>query len=155
MPNKIKFVHTNVIARDWQKLAQFYIDVFECKPLYPERDLKGEWINKLTNISNVHLKGIHLSLPGFKNGPTLEIFGYNVPENRDKHPLVNAQGFGHIAFHVDNVEAVLEKLLSNGGSKYGEMVEKEIDGVGFIKVIYAKDPEGNIIEIQNWRQKKA
>ncbi len=153
MNNQIKFVHTNIIAKDWQKLAQFYIDVFDCKPVYPERDLKGEWINKLTNIKNVHLKGIHLSLPGYKNGPTLEIFGYNVPEIRDKHPQVNAQGFGHIAFHVENVEELLDKLIKNGGSKYGDLVEKEIEGLGIIKVIYSKDPEGNIIEIQNWRKK--
>ena len=153
MSKHIKFVHTNIISRDWQKLAQFYIDVFDCTPVYPERDLKGDWINKLTNISNVHLKGVHLRLPGYKNGPTLEIFGYNVAQNRDKHPQVNAQGFGHIAFHVDDVEAVLQSLLSAGGSKYGELVEKDIEGLGILKVIYAKDPEGNIIEIQNWRKK--
>jgi predicted enzyme related to lactoylglutathione lyase len=46
----IKFVHTNIIARDWKKLAQFYIDVFECEPLKPERDLDGEWIDKMTGI---------------------------------------------------------------------------------------------------------
>jgi len=153
MKNNIKFVHTNIIAHDWQKLAQFYIDVFGCKPIYPERNLKGDWVNKLTNISRVHLKGIHLSLPGYRNGPTLEIFGYNVPEIREKHPNVNAQGFGHIAFHVDNVELILEKLIEKGGSKYGELVQKYIDGLGILKVVYAKDPEGNIIEIQNWRPK--
>jgi hypothetical protein len=45
-----------------------------------------------------------------------------------------------------------QKLIANGGQKYGELVEKEIQGVGIIKVIYARDPEGNIIEIQNWRR---
>ena len=28
MNDKIKFAHTNIIARDWKRLAQFYIDVF-------------------------------------------------------------------------------------------------------------------------------
>ena len=124
MESKIKFVHTNIIARDWQKLAQFYIDVFDCKPLYPERDLKGEWMDKLTNINNVHIKGIHLSLPGYKNGPTLEIFSYNVSEIREKSPNVNAQGFGHIAFHVDNVEEVLEKLIKVVGQNMANWLKK-------------------------------
>jgi catechol 2,3-dioxygenase-like lactoylglutathione lyase family enzyme len=148
MSSQIKFVHTNIIAKNWQKLAQFYIDVFDCSPLFPERDLSGFWMDKLTSITDVHAKGMHLRLPGYENGPTLEIFGYNKAELRDNDPLVNAQGFGHIAFHVDNV---LEKLLANGGTKYGELVEKEIEGIGIIKVIYTKDPEGNIIEIQNWK----
>jgi predicted enzyme related to lactoylglutathione lyase len=27
----MKYAHTNIIARDWEKLAQFYIDVFDCE----------------------------------------------------------------------------------------------------------------------------
>ena len=149
----IKFVHTNIIARDWKKLAQFYIDVFECEPVKPERDLNGEWIDKMTGITDVKIKGIHLNLPGYDNGPTLEIFEYNEMNEKSGAPLINDQGFGHIAFHVSDVESTLKRLIANGGEKYGELVEKEIKGVGIIKAVYARDPEGNLIEIQNWRNK--
>jgi predicted enzyme related to lactoylglutathione lyase len=152
MSNKIKFAHTNIIAKDWKKLAQFYIDVFNCKPVYPERDMSGKWIEKLTNISGVQIRGIHLRLPGYKDGPTLEIFQYNSFSPSVNDPLINDQGFGHIAFHTNNVEMLLNKLIASGGEKYGEMTEKNIQGVGTIKVIYAKDPEGNINEIQNWKK---
>ena len=148
---QIKFSHTNIIAKDWRKLSQFYIDVFDCIPVYPERNLSGEWIEKLTNIPGVKINGIHLKLPGYEDGPTLEIFSYNKISVKENLPSINDKGFGHIAFHVSDVEATLKKLLANGGQKYGELVEKEIEGVGIIKVIYARDPEGNIIEIQNWR----
>ena len=40
----IKYTHTNIIARDWEDLAKFYIEVFECQPYGPKRDLSGEWI---------------------------------------------------------------------------------------------------------------
>ena len=147
----IKYVHTNIIAKDWKRLAQFYIEVFDCKPLYPERDLSGDWIEELTNISEVRVRGIHLSLPGYENGPTLEIFQYE-PENLKKEETkVNQQGFGHIAFHVDDVEEVLTKLIQHGGKKLGGLVKKEIKGVGLLTAIYAEDPEGNYIEIQNWK----
>lgn len=46
----IKYVHTNIIAKDWKRLADFYIQVFNSKPLYPERDLSGKWI--ANNIPN-------------------------------------------------------------------------------------------------------
>lgn len=46
----IKYVHTNILANDWKKLSQFYMDVFGCKPVYPERDLEGKWIDKMTDI---------------------------------------------------------------------------------------------------------
>lgn len=150
MRSNIKYVHTNIIAKNWKKLSQFYIDVFQCKPIYPERDLSGEWIDKLTMIDNVRIKGIHLSLPGYENGPTLEIFEY-VPNNLTaNNPTINHQGLGHLAFHVDSVEDLLQKILTSGGEQLGKIVKKDYGNIGILTAVYARDPEGNIIEIQNW-----
>ena len=44
-------------------------------------------------------------------------------------------------------------MQENGGSLYGELIEKEIEGIGILKAVYAMDPEGNIVEVQNWRSK--
>src|SRR5690554_6561901 len=110
----IKYVHTNIIASNWRKLSQFYIDVFNCKPVYPKRDLSGKWIDKMTNIKNVNIKGIHLRLPGYEDGPTLEIFEYRPTKQQDNHEhKINDHGFCHLAFHVDVVEDVLNKVLLN------------------------------------------
>jgi predicted enzyme related to lactoylglutathione lyase len=146
----IKYVHTNIVAKDWSRLADFYIEVFNCKPVYPDRDLSGEWIEKITNIDKVRVKGIHLSLPGYEDGPTLEIFQYD-PENLKRETSkINQQGYTHLAFHVDDVEKVLEQLLKHGGKQYGELVKKKYESLGLLTVVYAEDPEGNIIEVQNW-----
>jgi hypothetical protein len=59
MHNAIKFVHTNLIAKDWKSLSKFYIDVFGCKPTCPERDLSGEWLEKITEIKNARIRGMH------------------------------------------------------------------------------------------------
>lgn len=146
----IKYVHTNLIAKDWRKLADFYITVFDCKPSYPERDLSGEWMDQVTGIENVRVKGMHLILPGYENGPTLEIFSYE-PEGSEKlEEKMNQHGFGHLAFHVEDVEIVLEKLIQNGGRQAGKVVQKQYETLGLLTVVYAADPEGNFIEIQNW-----
>lgn len=148
----MKYAHTNIIAGDWKKLAQFYIDVFECQPTYPERDLFGEWIEKATRIQNVRIKGIHLRLPGHTDGPTLEIFEYDSSNLRNIPPEINGQGFGHLAFEADSVEAVLNRLLEHGGTLVGELVKREYQDIGVLTMVYARDPEGNIIEIQNWQR---
>jgi len=147
----IKFAHTNIITDDWKKLADFYINVFDCKPLFPERDLKGKWLDKATNIENAHLIGIHLALPGYeKNLPTLEIFQYD--NNLDNlEGFTNRKGFGHIAFKVDNVQEILNKLIQNGGTQLGEVIETEVANAGHLTFVYTKDIDGNIIEIQNWK----
>jgi predicted enzyme related to lactoylglutathione lyase len=145
----MKYVHTNIIARDWKLLADFYIKVFECKPVLPERDIKGDWLEKGTGVKNASLRGIHLLLPGFDNdGPTLEIFQYHRNEKKS-NPVANREGFGHLAFLVSSVDEILDKMISHGGTRLGEVVKKKLD-YGIIVFTYAKDPEGNIIELQSW-----
>lgn len=148
----MKYAHTNIIAGDWKKLAQFYIEVFGCQPTYPERDLWGEWIDKATNINHVRIKGMHLRLPGYNDGPTLEIFTYESGSLKNSPPEINRQGFSHIAFEVDSVENILNKLLEHGGTQLGEVIQKEYQGIGVLTMVYTRDPEGNIIEIQNWQR---
>jgi predicted enzyme related to lactoylglutathione lyase len=146
----VKYVHTNLIARDWKKLPEFYIKVFGCKQKPPERNLKGDWLDGLTSLKKVNIKGLHLYLPGFdKNGPTLEIFQHSKVEKK-RVPEVNQPGFAHIAFSVRNVRQMLSKVKRNGGSNVGNLVSTAISGVGKINVVYARDPEGNIIELQKW-----
>lgn len=145
----IKYVHTNLVAKDWRKLARFYIHVFDCKPQPPERDLSGPWVDRLTNMKGVRIRGIHLLLPGYAQGPTLEIFEYD-PELDGPEPAINRQGFGHIAFHVDAVEETAQKLVAQGGKILGEIIHQDYGDPGFLTALYAQDPEGNFIEIQNW-----
>ena len=86
----IKYVHTNLVAKDWRKLAQFYTDVFACRPVYPERDLSGEWLEKVTSIEQARIKGIHLVLPGYgSGGPALEIFEYEPESLRTQTNKIN------------------------------------------------------------------
>jgi predicted enzyme related to lactoylglutathione lyase len=150
MPINAKYVHTNLTGRDWRKLVRFYCDVFGCIPMPPERDLSGDWLDDLTSLQKSHLAGIHVRLPGFdRDGPTLEIFGYDQMLAGSK-PVVNEPGFGHLAFLVENVDAALQAVLSAGGGVVGRVSTAEVKGVGVLRVVYARDPEGNILELQHW-----
>jgi len=150
MPIKAKYVHTNLTSPDWRRLAKFYAEVFGCVPKLPERDLSGDWLERLTALPRAHLTGVHLSLPGFgPEGPTLEIFGYDQMVGHAT-PVVNEPGFGHLAFSVDDVEAALQEVLRAGGGAVGETVTTEVPGVGTLNVVYARDPDGNILELQHW-----
>ena len=47
---KKKYAIKHRYTQVYKKLSQFYIDVFHCTPKLPERDLYGEWLDKLTGI---------------------------------------------------------------------------------------------------------
>ena len=146
----IKYVHTNLVASDWLRLADFYVNVIGCKAKPPERNLEGAWLNSLTSLKNVHIRGIHLLMPGYgRSGPTLEIFQYSGRRRRTL-PQTDQPGFGHIAFAVTNVAQMIKRIEKNGGSLVGKRITTKIEGVGRLDVVYARDPEGNIIELQKW-----
>ena len=145
-----KYVHTNLIAVDWRALADFYREVFGCTPVPPERDFQGEQLEAGTAIAGAHLRGMHLRLPGCgENGPTLEIFNYNVLENAGKK-AVNRPGYGHIAFSVDDVAEARKNVLQCGGRAVGEVVTMQVASGMKVTWCYVTDPEGNIIELQSW-----
>ncbi|MCP4752346.1 MAG: VOC family protein [Proteobacteria bacterium] len=146
----IRFVHTNIVARDWRALISFYRTVFDCVPIDPERDLSGDWLDKGTGIGGARISGQHLRLPGCgEDGPTLEIFQYEGEQTRP-YAAPNTPGFAHIAFAVDDVAAAAEAVRQAGGTDIGQLVEKEFPGIGLLVFQYQADPEGNIIELQKW-----
>jgi predicted enzyme related to lactoylglutathione lyase len=147
---RARYTHTNLVARNWRNLAKFYEEVFGCVPVPPERDLEGEGLERGSGVRGARLKGIHLRLPGYgSTGPTLELFEYENEVDREL-PIPNHPGWGHVAFEVDDVSATLKAVLAAGGSRLGEVVTLAVPEAGTITWTYARDPEGNIIELQNW-----
>lgn len=148
MPIHARYVHTNLIARDWRRLADFYQNVFGCVPVPPERNLSGDWLERGSGVPGARLEGLHLRLPGDgDSGPTLEIFQYSETVDASPPPA-NRVGFGHIAFAVEDVEAARAAVLAAGGSAVGTVESVAIAGAGKLTWCYVRDPEGNIIELQ-------
>nr|WP_299000372.1 VOC family protein [uncultured Allomuricauda sp.] len=146
----IRYAHTNIVSTDWKRLTDFYIKTFKCRLVPPIRKQSGKWLEKGTGLKDAQLEGAHLLLPGHgENGPTLEIYQYKTIGNQ-KAILPNIRGFGHIAFEVGDVQQVLEDVVKHGGQSFGEITKKKVDGMGEITFVYARDPEGNLIELQHW-----
>ena len=149
--NNTKFAHVNIIAKDWEMLADFYEKVFGCERLQPERNLSGLWLEHATGIKKASINGGHLRLPGQgKDGATLEIFQYNTKSTVTKK-MPNEIGLRHLAFVVEDVEAAKTSVIDAGGRMIGDVVTPFIPGVGTIEFMYVADPEGNIIELQKKR----
>jgi predicted enzyme related to lactoylglutathione lyase len=145
-----RFVHTNLVAEDWRRLARFCEEVFGCVPVLPERKLRGPWLEEGTGVPGAEIEGVHLRLPGYgQDGPTLEVFQYNRQEER-MGTVVNRPGFGHIAFAVDDVHAAREAVLEAGGGTVGTIVALAVPGAGTVTFAYVTDPEGNVVELQRW-----
>jgi catechol 2,3-dioxygenase-like lactoylglutathione lyase family enzyme len=147
---RARYVHTNLVARDWQALAGFYERVLGCVPVPPERHFSGPTLEAGTGVRGSRLDGIHLRLPGRgDDGPTLEIFSYSIAADGPA-PAVNRPGFGHLAFEVASVEEARAEVLAAGGRAIGEVVTLTTAAGRRVTWCYVSDPEGNILELQSW-----
>lgn len=145
------FHHTNIVSHDPERLAAFYIDVFDCVRDGPERDLRGDWIERGTGLQGAHITGVMLRLPGHGDpGPRLEIFKVDGAET-GQGGKVDRTGLMHLCFEVENAHETLDRILAAGGRIQGEIVDSgTIPGVGRADFVYARDPDGNIVELVSW-----
>jgi predicted enzyme related to lactoylglutathione lyase len=142
--------HTNIVARDWRRLASFYEELFGCVFVPPERDYAGPTLEAGTGVRGATVRGVHLRLPGHgADGPTLEIYTYST-EAAGPPPAVNRPGFAHIAFQVDSVDDARRDVLAAGGQPVGEIVTLTTATGARVTWCYVTDPEGNIVELQSW-----
>jgi hypothetical protein len=62
-----------------------------------------------------------------------------------KLPAANTVGWGHVG-----LAAALQTPSLYGGEELGKPAKTSVPGAGNLEVTYARDPEGNIIELQAW-----
>ena len=57
MIGEAKYMHTNLIARDWRRLAAFYTEVFGRSAVPPERDYAGSDLERGRGLRGARLTG--------------------------------------------------------------------------------------------------
>ena len=140
----MKFSHVSIVARDTNKLADFYKDVFGCEEVEPRTNLTGDALSRGNGFPNAEIFAAWLNLPGV-DGPFLEIFEYRDYEDCPQ-PAVNRPGFNHISFDVEDLQAVCKAVIAAGGFAQGEITSFE--GENPFSYVYMRDPEGNILDLK-------
>ena len=151
MTGTAAFSHVCIVSAEPLRLAAFYEEVFDCGRVGPERRLGGAALEAGMGVTGIRVSGVHLSLPGGNTG-TLEIFspGEVVSTRRE----VSSQGLMHLSFIVDDIEDSCTRLRRFGGRLEGVVSEIEVAGVGTARFVYARDPEGNLVELQEWLSRR-
>ncbi len=141
----MRLAHINLVARDADALAGFYIDVLKCEPLREPRMLSGEKVSRGNGLSGCEIYTIWLKFPELER-PFLEIHEHKVTHDRDQ-PRVNEPGLGHLSFQMEDISAVRSDIIQAGGAQIGEITDFGTPEEPYL-IAYARDPEGNVLELE-------
>lgn len=153
----MRLAHINLVARNAEALSAFYVNVMKCHIFREPKTLSGEIVSQGNGLPNSEIHSIWLKFPEMDQ-PFLEIHEHSISHQRDQ-PKVNEPGFGHLAFQMDDIASTLASIIKAGGAQIGQVTDFGTPERPYL-IAYARDPEGNVLEleqtshIQNLMQKR-
>lgn len=133
--------HVGIVVNDLAAAKEFFLDLG--LELAAEFSMEGEWLDRIVGLSGVKTENVMLQTPD--HGVSLEISKYHAPldENGLVLPRANTLGIRHIAFVVEDIEAVVASLKKKGMETFSDIQTYE----NTYKLLYVRGPEGIILEL--------
>lgn len=134
--------HTGITVADLDRSIAFFREVLGLE-LVDRVTPNPAQISKLTGVPDPEIEIAFLKAPDH----TIELLCFrNVPGRRTSDLKPSDGGFFHLAFFVDDLDAVLEKAEGFGFRPIGEAVTVPTGPRAGWRICYARDAEGATIE---------
>lgn len=132
--------HAAISTADLDRLLDFY-----CGVIGFEVVSRSEWADNAFIDELIGLKGSAARQAMLRAGNChLEIFEYRAPQARSAGPLRPCdRGYTHICLDVVDIESEFDRL-----TRAGAVFQRRPGDFGGLKSVYGRDPDGNILEIQ-------
>jgi catechol 2,3-dioxygenase-like lactoylglutathione lyase family enzyme len=135
--------HTGITVRDIEASLAFWHDVLGFKLLYRARRM-GAFAEEVTGVAEAEIDIAVLLAPGHK----IELLQYIAPCHREHlRPRACDIGSVHVAFDVDNLDAVLAHIKASGWTAVGDPQIVAGGARNGTRVVYVRDPDGTTIEL--------
>ncbi|WP_408011408.1 VOC family protein [Pseudalkalibacillus sp. A8] len=133
--------HVGVIVYDLPAAKAFFLDLG--LEVLGETELKGEWVERIIGLNDVRETVVMFGMPDGQ--ATLELVKFHTPSDEKgiQQSFANTLGIRHIAFAVEDIEAVVAKLKKKGAELFGEIQNYE----NAYKLCCVRGPEGIILEL--------
>jgi catechol 2,3-dioxygenase-like lactoylglutathione lyase family enzyme len=140
-PGVTNFVHIGLVVEDLEETVRFLALLgFDCgEPgVY-----SGEWIDRIIGLENVTVEVVMARAPD--GSDIFEVVRFRSPPAGAQEPAraANRPGLRHVAFTVDDVHTVVDRVREAGWDTVGEIVDYE----NTYLLCYVRGPEGLIVEL--------
>jgi catechol 2,3-dioxygenase-like lactoylglutathione lyase family enzyme len=133
--------HVGIVVDDLAAATEFFVEL----GLEPrgEGRVEGGWVDRVVALEGVRAEIAMLETPDGHGRVELAKFHAPSGPGGERHAPANAPGIRHVAFAVDDVDAVVAGLRARGAELVGE-VERYEDRY---RLCYVRGPEGIIVEL--------
>src|SRR3954454_3252429 len=140
-PGVTGFVHVGLVVEDLDEAVRFLeLLGLDCgKPGV----FSGEWIGRIIGLEDVTVELVMARGPD--GSDMFEVVRFESPSAgaQEPAPASNRPGLRHIAFAVDDVRGVVDRVRDGGWETVGEIVNFE----DMFLLCYVRGPEGLIVEL--------
>ena len=130
-----------IVVEDLAAAKEFFEDLG--LRVQGEMDMEGEWVDDVIGLKNTKSRIVMLETPDDSTNIELSQFHQPMDKAGLQPVAANTLGMRHLAFVVDDVDAMVAKLEKKGMRLFGKVVNYE----DVYKVCYVHGPEGIIVEL--------
>src|SRR5438105_2531843 len=135
--------HTGITVSNLERSLEFWQNVLGFEFSHRAHQT-SEMASEITGVAGAELKLAVVKAPG---GHKIELLEYLAPADRKKVDVRPCDvGSVHIAFTVDNLDAVLQKIAASGWEAAGKPQTLTTGPNAGKRVIYVRDPDATTIE---------
>jgi catechol 2,3-dioxygenase-like lactoylglutathione lyase family enzyme len=133
--------HVGIVVDDLAAATEFFVELGLV--LQGEGPVEGRWVDRIVGLEGVRADIVMMQTPD-GNG-RLELTKFHSPSNQgdNRHAPANTPGIRHVAFAVEDIDAVVAGLRARGAELVGELEQYE----NSYRLCYVRGPEGIIIEL--------
>jgi catechol 2,3-dioxygenase-like lactoylglutathione lyase family enzyme len=133
--------HVGIVFDDLATATEFFVELgLELKD---EGQVEGRWVDRVVGLDGVRVDFAFLQTPDGHG--RLELIKFHSPsyQGSNRHAPANTPGIRHIAFVVEDIDAVVAGLRARGAELVGELERYEDS----YRLCYVRGPEGIIVEL--------
>jgi catechol 2,3-dioxygenase-like lactoylglutathione lyase family enzyme len=133
--------HVGIVVDDLAAATAFFVELG--LKLQGEGLVEGGWVDRVVGLEGVRVEIAMVETPDGQG--RLELVRFHAPAGPggDRHAPANTPGIRHVAFAVDDIDAVVAGLRSRGVELVGEVVRYQDS----YRLCYVRGPEGIIVEL--------
>ena len=133
--------HVGIVVDDLAAATAFFVELgFKVQG---EGLVEGGWVNRVVGLEDVRVEFAMVETPDGHG--RLELVKFHAPSSPggDRHAPANTPGIRHLAFAVDDIDAVVASVRARGAELVGEVENYE----DIYRLCYVRGPEGIIVEL--------